>query len=977
MWFLHTVHAARLIQRVIRGMVARLKYYKLRTFSAALKLQSQARRFIARCRFIHCMQAVVYIQSFLRGNKAKKMFVTQKRFNASVVVVQCAMRRRLARKVLKQFRMEAKDLGKLKQSNETLKAEIDMLRQKAMEEARIAAEKAAAEAAAAKEAEMERVLREFAPVQSQLEEESSKRASAEERIADLEAALEVMRVTLASTEGRAEKAEASVVEAKARILELDDSLKAALDYGAETSQHAEEMAERADHFQDKCREMENKAAQLEMSFAETCRLLESSNDPAVDSVRVKQLEFKISSLEEALAETNQRRHSAVHELNDTVSSTNSDDLAAAEKRILEQEGKILRLEKLLRGSRSNSMDGMNPPTPYKAEGEGAKAELKAAEETIMSLRRSSKESETKYRQHIRELEGQLRAAGLEPSSAMPRPTDDFFVPPSSQLNSVASPMPSIASTIEAPRDYTEAIEVLGKERAGRLALEEELSRLRNISLDLRTQVETLKMTQKSAAPASSLSAPSRRPDINPRGGKALSRTGSGNGTSMSGLRDADEEIIFTPASSQPGNSARLVRSSSGGQAKRGSMAKSQDTLSSTNTAENTFQKNLGHFRARLHQGVKAKIWEGQRIVGAEATVQLDAKNEYIVFEQPRRLTLFFATRTEINNLRISDIYECIPGAEVSHDVSDSSRLLTIVTKSESAAARILAVQLGSREERNSFLTGLRTLVSDFHVAKTKSPTKMLVDVTESSKAGKPVVGALSPVEEPSSPTSPRSPMSARTRRRSALLHKEQKEPSDSETSRDPSPMRSGARRPSNPTPLVNANLPVTPSAVSGEDIANMNPSALKKQLLNERANHERMMVQMLMLTNDLNERDEQIADLKQREAALQQALADRERQHESDAMVRLQLGKRLEQVLMDKEEAMDQLELVREQLNAVRASFDVITGGSGHGSTSGAGGSNPASSHGLTSPAGSVNNRSMNAMEPISPRTPQHSPRGF
>ena len=67
---------------------------------------------------------------------------------------------------------------------------------------------------------------------------------------------------------------------------------------------------------------------------------------------------------------------------------------------------------------------------------------------------------------------------------------------------------------------------------------------------------------------------------------------------------------------------------------------------------------------------------------------------------------------------------------------------------------------------------------------------------------------------------------------------------------------------------------------------------------------------MLMLTNDLNERDAQIVALKASETALKTALAQKEKMYEQDALVRMQLGKKLEQVLMDKEDAMEQLELM-------------------------------------------------------------------
>jgi hypothetical protein len=67
----------------------------------------------------------------------------------------------------------------------------------------------------------------------------------------------------------------------------------------------------------------------------------------------------------------------------------------------------------------------------------------------------------------------------------------------------------------------------------------------------------------------------------------------------------------------------------------------------------------------------------------------------------------------------------------------------------------------------------------------------------------------------------------------------------------------------------------------------------------------------LALTNDLNEREDQIIVLKKREAALEENVKMKEKMYAQDAQVRLQLGKRLEQVLMDKEEIKDELDSLK------------------------------------------------------------------
>ena len=68
---------------------------------------------------------------------------------------------------------------------------------------------------------------------------------------------------------------------------------------------------------------------------------------------------------------------------------------------------------------------------------------------------------------------------------------------------------------------------------------------------------------------------------------------------------------------------------------------------------------------------------------------------------------------------------------------------------------------------------------------------------------------------------------------------------------------------------------------------------------------------MFAHTNDLNEKDGSIAKLMKRQLYLETMLTANEKLHEQDAIVRLQLGKRLEQVLLDKEEAYEELDLFK------------------------------------------------------------------
>lgn len=74
----------------------------------------------------------------------------------------------------------------------------------------------------------------------------------------------------------------------------------------------------------------------------------------------------------------------------------------------------------------------------------------------------------------------------------------------------------------------------------------------------------------------------------------------------------------------------------------------------------------------------------------------------------RRGFVFFQSKVDVDNVSLTDIMECLPGAEVKLDVSDQNLLLTIVVgKPEHSGSRVVALRFSSREERNNYLSKLR------------------------------------------------------------------------------------------------------------------------------------------------------------------------------------------------------------------------------------------------------------------------------
>ena len=168
--FIAILQSTQLIQKLVRGHIARRHVNEKRRFRAAVKLQCCWRRTCSQSQYSRYRRAVVTLQSCFRGNQGRRVAfalrrtrdairlqriirgalarVRLKKVRKAVIVMQCCLRRRKARSVLKALRLAAKDVGKLKTSNEALKKEIEELRLRAADETKKAQEQARSEAEA-------------------------------------------------------------------------------------------------------------------------------------------------------------------------------------------------------------------------------------------------------------------------------------------------------------------------------------------------------------------------------------------------------------------------------------------------------------------------------------------------------------------------------------------------------------------------------------------------------------------------------------------------------------------------------------------------------------------------------------------------------------------------------------------------------------------------------------------------------------
>ncbi|RYG62437.1 hypothetical protein EON64_17860 [archaeon] len=100
---------------------------------------------------------------------------------------------------------------------------------------------------------------------------------------------------------------------------------------------------------------------------------------------------------------------------------------------------------------------------------------------------------------------------------------------------------------------------------------------------------------------------------------------------------------------------------------------------------------------------------------------------------------------------------------------------------------------------------------------------------------------------------------------------------------------------------------------------------LRQVLSEEKEKHDRLKMQLMMMSNEIVEKDQQIQALQRSEKAFELKLQEKEQLYKQDNIVRLQLGKRLEQVLMDKEEALEQLDMLKMQLESLKTNLDNVS----------------------------------------------------
>ena len=351
-------------------------------------------------------------------------------------------------------------------------------------------------------------------------------------------------------------------------------------------------------------------------------------------------------------------------------------------------------------------------------------------------------------------------------------------------------------------------------------------------------------------------------------------------------------------------------------------------------AAEEFQRNLDAFRTRLSKGIRTVLWEGEKYVKLDVTMRLKDDCMSLSFHVHQSRFALFSSRPHVNPVRIDEIFECTHGVgdESVSMVQEDPKFLTLVVGSPLINPRTICLKFTEREERNSVLSGLRWMISDVHMnhVDLSSASYSKENSTVLAAAASAAVDSCSGedyllVDKNATPSV--------NNEESSQLQKRQD--GEQQSSRRGSAMTTGGVNPM----FTSARKSIIGGAAErGEEITGnkqqfnaiksanntMNiekldtlPAIFSPEYDVLRTDYERLMVQQIDLTESLNEKDDEINAYKKREKSLNEAMARKEKQHQENTTITLQLGKRLEQALLDKEDLKDMVEALKKKLKVV------------------------------------------------------------
>nr|XP_019710669.1 protein OPAQUE1-like [Elaeis guineensis] len=277
--FVITRRAAITLQAYCRGCLAQSRYEIKRQTAAALTIQKNIRRWILHFAFLHSCSAVLVIQSSIRGYAVRQSFMRMKEHRAAMLIqaqwrmrkisslyqqyqhaaisIQCAWRRKLAKRELRRLKLAANEAGALRKAKDKLEKSLEdlTLRLTLEKRLRVAAEDS-------KEAEISKLQKALESLNAELE--AAKLATISE--CNKNALLQIQLESLMKDQETIRSSLVEMAELNKENLLLKSSLESLTKKNLEMEQELLKARECSHDTLDKLQDVESKNLQLHQNL---------------------------------------------------------------------------------------------------------------------------------------------------------------------------------------------------------------------------------------------------------------------------------------------------------------------------------------------------------------------------------------------------------------------------------------------------------------------------------------------------------------------------------------------------------------------------------------------------------------------------------------------------------------------------------------------------------------------------------------
>uniref|UniRef100_A0A7S2Y0D6 Myosin motor domain-containing protein n=1 Tax=Fibrocapsa japonica TaxID=94617 RepID=A0A7S2Y0D6_9STRA len=888
--FMKNKYMALLIQCAVRSFIARRVTQGRREQRASLRLQTRMRAFYHASRYRKALAVVRFGQSRWRGRFGREQaleLLKQRRatrlqawarcraqrnryqtVQAKLVVLQCFFRCRKARWTVKEIRRSARDIGNLQQSNDHLKREIAQLRENAMKQS----QKVASE-------ELQRLRERVSELETKLGQEAKRREEAE-RLSDAQSK------TVAKLTQEVEEKDRLLEESREQLEQLEQELTA--DFEEKLEEQRDELTQ---SFEAQKQALVKVAADARAASTTTTLTggAATTGGPATGGGAPPALPAKTGSDMSSPASPSSlsRQSSGMSNQEEGGPPPLPPGMAASAAASSED------FAKLNEEAATNAAKAAAAQAQLSTTSERYDAQISQLEVELDQEKQAHSETEKRLSEERARAEEQVKRL-LEQIVKIEKGDEDAG--PSANMDLV--------------------MRQLDEEKTRNARLEEEL---RQAKMARRSGKWANTRSKRAGGLANMPHAQRARTSWPPSQAARDAASSMGGGADYVPTSYLSPLTKLLPTTTTADSIAARFRSSTrddqhsltrvfASQKTGGSWGSSYGgALNSTRSRQNSFSntrekvypsagsgttlsrfgEQLDSFKYELQEGIDCHVWEGS-VTKVQVRMHLSPPPQgenalsvggMFALQWDHHHTgfrLFAKHGPAIPPVHLFELLEVRHGFAESVaglDALDSSQFLNLVCMgTPSTPDRSIAIQVSSREKRNTVVWGLRKLLAELQM---KPGGVGSGAGTGGAALPQPPGSAVVP------PTAPGAPGASPDTQALAVL--------------------------------AGGNLGGTTTVVATEEQYQRYINELVAQVEIERVNYERVMVQLLDMTNDLNEKEDMVQDMRKTIQGLRNDNSNLEKKNQEFCRTRLEILERLEESQFENEELREQNENLREE----------------------------------------------------------------